>query len=706
MYSKEQQIKISQLTNTIIANKHSDDPANDMKELIEVINFHEWKYYIQNDPIISDYEYDVLFKKLVQLEELRPDLISADSPTNRVSNDITDRTNTVNHLTPMLSLDNSYNEEDLLDFDKQVKKLTSTEGDVIYCIEPKFDGGSIALVYEDDKLLRATTRGNGVIGEEMTNNAKAMRSIPLKADFSKYGIYTVELRGEALIRKDNFDKINKKREEDGLQLFANPRNAATGGLRTKDAKETSARGIEAFIYQLGYAVDKNGKNLLDGFNNHNESIQYLGTLGFKIPDKAHKVCNNISEVISFCKEWQELRDTYEYEIDGLVVKVNSLSLQRECGYTSHHPRWAIAFKFKAKQATTKMINIEYQVGKIGAITPVAKLHPVQLAGVTVSSVSLHNEDFIVTKDLRLGDTVLVERAGDVIPYIVKSMDEIRTGTEQKIIFPTNCPSCNSKLIRKETEAAWFCTNTECPAQIVQKLIHHVSKVAMDIDGFGASMIERFYDLGIINKIADIYNLDYNKISTLEGLGARSVENLTNAIEKAKNNPISRLLHSLSIHHLGKKASKILAGKVHNVLDLKNWTVEAFTEIKDVGPVVANNVVAYFQDPQNISELERMESYGVNLKQTQDDVEPVSSAEGPFIGKTILFTGALMHYTREEAEKIAAQNGATVMSAVSSKLNILVVGEKAGSKLKKATDLGTVEVIAEDDFKKIIENYQP
>ncbi len=703
MYSKEQQIKISQDTKRLLNDNYENNSKELVQELKDVINFHEWKYYIQDDPIISDFEYDVLFKKLVHLEEKYPDTINADSPTQRVSNDITDTINTANHLTPMLSLDNSYNEEDLLDFDKQVKKLNTIESDIEYCIEPKFDGGSIALVYEKDKLLRATTRGNGIIGEEMTNNAKAMRSIPITALFSKHGIHTAELRGEALIRKDNFDKINKKREEDGMPLFANPRNAATGGLRTKDATETAARGIEAFIYQLGYAVDKDGNSVLDKFSNHDESIAFLGSLGFKIPTKAHKVCKNIHEVIDFCKIWQEQRDTYEYEIDGLVVKANSFSIQKECGYTSHHPRWAIAFKFKAKQATTKLINVEFQVGKIGAITPVAKLEPVQLAGVSVSSVSLHNEDFIVTKDLRLGDTVLVERAGDVIPYIVKSMDEIRTGDETRIIFPTHCPSCQTELVRNENEAAWFCTNDICPAQIVQKLIHHVSKVAMDIDGFGGSMIERFYDLGFIKNVADIYNLDYQKIATLDGLGSKSVENLKTAINKAKKNPISRLLHSLSIHHLGKKASKILAGKIKHVLDLKKWNIEDFTEIKDVGPVVAKNVAHYFAVNHNIEELERMESYGVNLTQTDEDAEPVSAAEGPFLGKTILFTGALMHYTREEAEKIAAQNGATVMSGVSSKLNILVVGEKAGSKLKKANELGTVEIITEDNFKKIIES---
>ena len=490
-----------------------------------------------------------------------------------------------------------------------------------------------------------------------------------------------------------------------MAVFANPRNAATGGLRMKSAKKSSKRGLEAFIYQLGYAEGTEGNDILAEFKTHNESINLLGELGFKVPTIERKVCKNILKAIDFCLEWQEKREEYPYEIDGMVVKVNSRELQEKCGYTSHHPRWAIAFKFKAKQATTKLLHVEYQVGKVGSITPIAKLNPVHLAGVTISSVSLHNEEFIKSKDLRLGDTVLVERAGDVIPYIVKAMKELRDGSEKVIAYPTICPinttEASVELIQEEGEAAWRCPLCVCGAQDLQRIIFHVSKSAMDIDGFGKSYVERFYKLGWVKTIVDIYRLDYNKIAELEGFGEKSAKNLEEAINKAKQNPISRLLHSLSIHHLGKKASKLIAQKIDHVLDLKDWTEENFTDIKDIGPVVAKNVIAYFSDLENLELLQEMEALGVNMRQTEADKPLEIADDAPLAGKTILFTGSLQTMKRKEAQEMAQKAGAKVISAVSSKLNILVVGEKAGSKLKKAQALGTVEIISEEEFAKII-----
>jgi len=679
----------------------------DIGSLRELLKYHEWKYYVQNQPVISDFEYDQLYKKLEAIEKNNPDLITLDSPTQRVASDLSEDFAPVEHTVPMLSLGNSYNADDLNDFDRQIKKLCNLDPDskVEYCIEPKFDGGSIALVYEDDYLVRGATRGNGTKGEEMTPNAKAMPSIPLKAAFSKLGIFKAELRGEALIRKDIFDKVNLERQKIGKVLFANPRNAATGGLRTKDANETRKRGLEAFIFQLGYAVDSAGNDMLPVLKTHDKGIETLGELGFKIPIVERKVVDSIQGAIDFCKEWEEKRDDYHYEIDGMVVKVNSLELQDKCGFTSHHPRWAIAYKFKAKQATTKMVNIEYQVGKIGSITPVAKLEPVHIAGVTVSSVSLHNEEFIVGKDLRIGDTVVVERAGDVIPYIVKSLEELRDGSEKPPKFPKFCPinTTDEKvpLIKVDTEAAWRCPNCVCGAQNLQKIIFHVSKVAMDIDGFGKSNVERFFEEGWLQDISDVYNLDYDQIATLEGFGQRSVDKLEISINKAKENPISKLLHSLSIHHLGKKASKLIAQEIEHVLDLKEWTEEKFTDIKDIGPVVAKNVIEYFSNPINTRMLERMESYGVNLTQTEDDKPLQIADDAPLSGKTILFTGSLQRMGRKEAQEKAAKHGAKNISAVSKNLDILVAGEKAGSKLKKAEALGTVQVMSEDAFLELI-----
>ena len=710
MFAKEKQKQLFDLSKSLLkaATATSELAASDqVNALSEVIPYHEWRYSVLNDPVISDFEYDTLYKKLEALEKAFPNLLSLDSPTQRVANDLTGDAPSVAHLTPMLSLDNSYNAEDLKDFDERVKKLTnlSEDTDIEYVVEPKFDGGSIALVYENDRLTRGATRGNGVKGEEMTHNARAMKSIPMKANFSKHGIRKTELRGEVLIRKDVFEKVNKRREKEGLAVFANARNAATGGLRMKSAKKSSDRGLEAFIYQLGYAEGADGNDILTNFKTHNESIELLGNLGFKVPTIERKVCKNIKEVADFCLGWQEKREDYAYEIDGMVVKVNSRELQEQCGYTSHHPRWAIAFKFKAKQATTKLLNVEYQVGKVGSITPVAKLDPVHLAGVTVSSVSLHNEEFITSKDLRLGDTVLVERAGDVIPYIVKAMNDLRDGSETVIQYPKVCPINTTdtpvELIQLEGEAAWRCPDCVCGQQDLQRIIFHVSKPAMDIDGFGKSYVERFNEMGWVKTIADIYRLDYAQIAQLDGFGEKSAKNIEKAINKAKKNPISRLLHSLSVHHLGKKASKLIAEQITHVLDLKDWTEETFTEIKDIGPVVAKNVIDYFNNPKNIELLEEMERLGVNLHQTEADKPLQVAADAPLVGKTILFTGSLQKMGRKEAQEIAKKAGARVISAVSSNLNILVVGEKAGSKLKKAQAIGTVEIMSEAAFRTLV-----
>jgi len=701
MYTTEQQRNFVEQSRQLLDAPTATDSVgaeNQAAQLRQILVYHEWRYSVKNDPVISDFEYDTLYKKLEALEAAFPLLIVPDSPTQRVSSDISGYGSSVTHLVPMLSLANSYNAEDLKDFDTSIRKLLNVdEGYPIeYCVEPKYDGGSLALVYENDLLTRGATRGNGSEGEDISANVKTMRSIPMRAAFSKSNIAIVELRGEAVIRKDRFEQMNKERAKTGQQLFANPRNTATGGLRTKDPKETAVRNIEAFVYQLGYAVDADGNNKMDELKNHDAGIELLGNLGFKIPTKERKVCKTIKEVSDFCAKWEREREDYEYEIDGMVIKVNDLALQERCGYTSHHPRWAIAYKFKAKQATSKLVSVDYQVGKIGSITPVAKIEPVQLAGVTVSSISLHNADFIMERDIKIGDTVLVERAGDVIPYIVKTMDELRDGSETEIKFPTGCPSCATPLIRQEEEAAWRCPNYHCEAQLVQRMIHHVSKDAMDIDGFGRSYVERFHKLGWLKSIADIYTLDYEEIADLEGFGDRSATKLRIAVEAAKKQPLHRFLYSLSVHHLGRKVSKLIAAEIKHAMDLKDWTEEQFTDIKDVGPVVAKNVTAFFRDEENISLIRQLETNGVNVQQTEKDIPQVADANAPLIGKTILFTGSLT-INRKEAQQMAERAGAKNVSGVSSKLNILVAGEKAGSKLKKAQALGTVEVWTEEEF---------
>ena len=701
MYDKASEKSFYSKTQDLL--KSNDLKQSNYDDLVELLQYHEWKYYVQNSPVISDFDYDSLFKKLQALEGKYPDSLRADSPTQRVSSDLSPDFPSVAHLNPMLSLANSYNGDDLKEFDKQIRKLCllDEKETIDFFVEPKYDGGSIALVYENDQLIRAATRGNGTQGEEMTANAKALPTIPLKAAFSKYGISKVELRGEAVIAKSTFEETNKRREKEGQALFANPRNAATGGLRMKDANESRKRGLEVFIFQMAYAVDEQGQNALPKLKSHKKTIEVLQDLGFKVSLKKEQTCKGIAAALKACNDWERDREKFLYEIDGAVVKVDNIELQAKSGSTQHHPRWAIAFKFKAKQAHTQLEEVEYQIGKTGAITPVAKVTPVQLAGVTVSSISLHNEEFIKQKDLRIGDTIVIEIAGDVIPYVVKSLEELREGQEKPIAFPTTCPSCSSPLTKSDDEAAWRCSNYDCKAQFLQRLIYHISKDAMNIDGFGKSNVETFFEKGWIKDLSDIYNLDYKLISTLEGFGSRSVEKLKDAIEIAKKNPIHRLLPSLSIHHLGRKASKLIAQEISHVLELKDWNEEQYTDIKDIGPVVAKNVSAYFTDEKNLEVLRKMEEYGVNLNQTDQDKPKQVRADAPLIGKTILFTGSLQTMSRKVAQATAEEAGAKNISAVSSKLNILVAGEKAGSKLKKAQALGTVEILSEEEFNQLV-----
>lgn len=491
-----------------------------------------------------------------------------------------------------------------------------------------------------------------------------------------------------------------------LGLRLQQKNKFDSELRTSNLRENTPeiRNPQSDTENTEGSSDvENGQALVEKlFKTHHESIELLGNLGFKVPKMGEetKVCRNIEEVIAHCNDWQERRDSYDYEIDGMVVKVNELAIQAQCGYTSHHPRWAVAFKFKAKQATTRLQGVDFQVGKIGTITPVARLEPVALAGVTVSNVSLHNQDFINSKDLRIGDQVLVERAGDVIPYIVKSFPELRTGAEIAVEFPEFCPfdaTKTVKLLREEGEAAFRCPTCTCGRQDYQKFVYHASKDAMDIEGLSKATIERFMQEGWVRTLPDLYRLDYEKISKLDGFGKKSADKLEKAIEKAKQNPIHRLLASLTVHHLGRRASKLLAAEVESVFDLADFDVEKLTMVREIGPVLAENVVAYFSDEKNIALLREMESLGVNMKQTDEDRKNQPNTEGVLSGKTILFTGSLQQFTRETAEKAASAAGASLASGVSKHLNILVVGEKAGSKLKKAQALGTVQVLTEAEF---------
>jgi DNA ligase (NAD+) len=667
--------------------------TKDIEELRDVLRFHEHRYYIQNDPLVSDFEYDSLYKQLQALEKENPDLVVADSPTQRVAKGLTKDFPTVQHLVPMLSLDNSYNREDLIDFDRRARELTGLK-EIEYCVEPKFDGASISLIYEEDRLVRGATRGDGVEGDNITPNIRQIRSIPLNARFSDYGLQTVEIRGEVLINKENFKKFNESLTEQGLAPLANPRNASAGTLRIKDPLEVQRRKLEAFVYHLSYYTLRKGSEEL---HSHSQTLEMLWQLGFRSPNKEKKVLKGINAVVDYCTGFETERDNLPYEIDGMVIKVNSFDLQDKMGMTSHHPRWAMAYKFKARQATSKLIGVEYQVGRTGNIGPVAKIEPVHIGGVTVKSVSLFNEDVIREKDIRIGDTVLVERAGDVIPYIVKPLAELRNGDEKPIRFPRHCPSCGTELYKSEEEAAWRCININCPAQVLERLIHFASKDAMDIRGLGTAIIEKFYTLNLLTSIPQIYQLDYAAIGQLEGFGKKSIDNLKTAIENSKGQPLHRLIFALGIRYVGETMAKTLAHAVDHLLDLKNFDEEALQNLEDVGPKVAGSVVQFFSNEQNIELLKALETIGLNLHNEKKE----TSHSGTLEGQTFLFTGTLSKLKRTDAEAMVEENGGSLLSGVSSKLNYLVVGEDAGSKLEKAKKINTVKIISEDQFLKLL-----
>ena len=698
MYANEEQTELNHLTQKLLKSSESFSKKEKAEALKKVLNYHDWRYYVLSEPVLQDFDYDHLFKELKKLEAESPELVSSDSPTQRVARGLTDDFKSVSHLVSMLSLDNSYNAGDIADFDKTVKKLTGAPH-VEYCVEPKFDGSSIALVYENDMLIRAATRGDGTVGEDITNNAKALASIPLSAKFSKYGIHKIEIRGEVIIQKEVFERVNNERKAKGEKLFQNSRNTASGSLRLKDPNEVKTRGLEAILYHVSFAEDKNGSDmLLHGWQTHFETIEMLYKCGFKTPVKELKICKDADEVFEFIATWDARRHNFSIETDGMVIKVNNLKLQQKCGSTSHHPRWAIAYKFQAKQAQSKLLKVEFQVGRTGAVTPVAKIEPVPLAGVTIASISLHNEEFIIEKDIHIGDTVIVERAGEVIPYIVGVVADLRDGNEKKIHFPKHCPSCGNDLIKTEEEAIWRCDNAECPAQTEERAIHFVSKDAMDIDGLGRSIVIDFIQRGFLKTVEDIYRLPYEAILTLEGWGERSVEKLKEGIEDSKGRPIWRLINAFGIRHVGVSTSKDLASHIKNVLDLKDLSLEDLANIEGIGPKVAKSIYEFFQVEGNIHLIKALEKFGVNItNRPQDSLAKNNKLES----KTFLFTGTLQKFNRDRAKQMVEENGGKLLSSVSANLNYLVVGEDAGSKLAKAKKITSIQVITEDEFLEMV-----
>lgn len=675
------------------------------QQLRECIAHHDHLYYVASEPAISDTDYDYLFDLLRGIERQYAELIVPDSPTQRVARGLSGEFASIVHDVPMLSLDKAYTDEDLCDWDISCKKLTGLDA-LNYWIEPKLDGASISMIYENNLLTLAITRGDGSMGEDISNNIKTLKSVPLRADFGQYGITRAVVRGEAIISLSNFDKINENFAQNNEKKLANPRNAVSGGLRQKDSSKIGERRIEVFTYQIASALDADGNELLGKASRlmcQSETANLLRTLGFKTPahhfDDVH-ICANIEEVLLACANWRQKRSKYNYETDGIVVKLDNISLHDKVGGTSHHPRWAIALKFDSRQAETVLERVEFQVGRTGVVTPVAKLRTVNLSGVNISNASMHNEDYIKQKDIRIGDTVVIERAGDVIPYIVEVLVDNRLGHELPVVFPENCPSCQSALVKPEEESAWRCVNADCPAQLEERVLHFVSKGAMDIEGLGTKIIADFFAKKIIQSIEDIYQLPYDRIRQMEGWKDKSVSNLRQNIELSKQQPLFRLLVGLGIREVGTTTAKVLAGLVKDIADFEEWTEDRLTEIPNIGAKMAKNIVDFFANEKNKALIADLRELGLNMLNPDADAPP--KPEGILLDKTFLFTGTLPTLSREQAEELVTQNGGKVLSSVSSKLNYLVAGEKAGSKLAKAQKIGTVQIIDESAFLAMLE----
>lgn len=658
-----------------------------IEKLIEEINYHNYRYYVLDSPEITDAEYDRMFRELLELERKYPEFVLPHSPTQRVGAPPLKEFGTVTHLVPMLSLDNAFNEEELLAFDKRIKKFLGVEN-IEYVCELKIDGLAVSLTYENGVFTKGATRGDGERGEDVTLNLKTIKSIPLRM-LVKNPPSLIEVRGEVYMNKSDFEKLNEERKKENLPLFANPRNAAAGSVRQLDSKITASRKLDIFIYGVGYFEKFE-------FKTHYEVLDFLEKAGFKV-NKNRKLCKNIEEVIEFCNRFQQEREKLPYEIDGVVVKVSSLVFQRELGEVSRSPRWAIAYKFPAEEAITKIKDIIVQVGRTGALTPVAIMEPVWVSGSTVSRATLHNEDEINKKDVRIGDTVVIRKAGEVIPEVVRVIKEKRTGAEKKFVMPKKCPVCGGNVIKPEDEAVARCNNINCPAQIKERIKFFASRGAMNIEGLGDAIIEQLVDKGIIKDISDIYYLKIEDLLKLERMGEKLANNILSSIEKSKNTTLTRLIYSLGIRHVGEHIAEILAEHYKNIENLSKADFEELKEIPEIGPKIAESIISFFKDSKNLQLIKRLEEAGVKYAvERKEDL--------PLAGIQFVFTGGLKHYTRTEAENLVKRLGGKVSSSVSKNTNYVVVGEEPGSKYEKAKKLN-IKILNEEEFENLIKKYE-
>ena len=666
----------------------SENIQQKIEELREELHQHNYNYYILDEPSISDFEFDLKLKELQDLELAHPEFYDPNSPSLRVGGGVTKNFPTTQHQFRMYSLDNSYDFNDLEDWENRILKTIENE-EVEFVAELKYDGASISILFENGELKQAVTRGDGFQGDEITQNVRTISDIPLKLKGNFPERFFI--RGEIYLTKKNFEKINKSREEEGLDLFMNPRNTASGSLKMQDSAEVRKRSLSAVLYQ--YIAEEFPAET------HWELLAKAKNWGFKVSEDQAKLCKNLEEVKNFIQYWDKERHHLPFEIDGIVLKVNSLNQQKQLGYTAKSPRWAMADKFKAEKVETELLSVSYQVGRTGAITPVANLKPVLLAGTTVKRASLHNEDIIKKLDLHDDDFVYVEKGGEIIPKIVGVNLEKRTLLQQPIEYIKNCPECGTELVKMEDQAIHFCPNeTHCPPQVVGKMIHYVSRKALNIENLGSETIEQLYREKLIENCADFYELKKEQLLPLERMAEKSAQNIIDGVEKSKQIPFEKVLYGIGIKHVGETVAKKLVKNFNTIEELKNASVEELCQVEDIGEKIAISITEFFKNPENLEMIERLKSYGVQLEKGENTNEVLSNA---LEGKTFLFTGKLSLFTREQAEEMVEKHGGKNISAVSKNLNYLVVGEKAGSKLKKAQEIGTIIILDEQQFLDLI-----
>lgn len=657
-----------------------------IKKLREDIHYHNYRYYILDSPVISDAEYDRLMRELIELEEKYPYLITSDSPTQRVGAAPLEKFGTVRHTLPMLSLENAFNEADAREFDQRIKRFLRMDGLVNYVAEPKMDGLAIEIVYEDGVLGAASTRGDGVTGEDVTQNVRTIKSIPLRLQRGESIPRRLEARGEVFLSLKAFKELNQQRIRDGEPPFANPRNAAAGSLRQLDPKVTAGRPLDFFGYGVGMVEGRS-------FTSQWEILTGLPQWGIKV-NPLIRLCKGIEECIDYFQELEGRRRSLAYEIDGMVIKVDSLALQDRLGVKTRSPRWAVAYKFPANQASTRVLNIQVQVGRTGTLTPVAIMESVNIGGVEVSRATLHNQDEIARKDIRIGDTVLIQRAGEVIPEVVKSVPEKRTGKEKEFVMPERCPVCGARVVQLPEEVAVRCPNASCPAQVKESITHFASKGGMDVEGLGEKIVAQLVDSGIIKDAADLYYLSREQILALERFAARSTENILVAIDKSKQTSLSRFLYALGIRYVGEKTAQILAEKFGSLEAIEKAFMEQLMEIDEIGPQVAASVTTFFAEKKNQDVIHRLLAAGVS------PAPPVPTGLRPLAGQSFVFTGGLESFSRDEAKNKVKERGGIVSSSASRKTNYVVAGKDPGSKLARARELG-VTILTEEEFKKLI-----